>query len=255
MKKTIILGTIFITIIMTISANAENISKTNYPSNLTTTEENNMHIDQNIYLTVEQHLSDLQQAALEIEDNEFKTLLNEIIYLIEDQGNIDSEDIQDILLDLGMFDTSAYTSVGVEGHAGNSATCIGFPYVPTGTGDRIHLFAPIVYMTWETTHCSHIDFTIRGKNYDNIEHEALALGGIGYWEQDYEEYGEYGVSEFKIDIKTAGHYLLFVKSDSSVPNNLQKSKELLPAHNLFTQILQKLLENHRFPILEKLLSC
>ncbi|MCK4364698.1 MAG: hypothetical protein KAW45_01470 [Thermoplasmatales archaeon] len=176
MKNKKMLGiTFFVTVVMISSVmvipmeNIEAVENSNIY-----VENSNIYVDPNICIGYNEARV-LENMLCYVESVEDKALVQEIINRVEDHGFVDSEDLEFILVDLGMTGTHIYSGSFV-GYASCSSMMVGFPNVLMPFG-----FIYTAMLFWHTG-TDDMDL-IMGMldNHVTENHAGFAVTYLGYW--------------------------------------------------------------------------
>jgi len=210
-KYVLVIGAVVVVLLMVSSACAVSVVQESKAKNATENDSNEIYIDPNIYLT-RKHLPLLKRSIRELDDDLIsKELLQHIIDVIEIKGEINSNEIRDIIQYSDVELAGVHGPGFIFGHG--PGTAWGFPFTILRIAFRI-LTAPIpsLIMGWEADNSQgghvppnsrDINVKLRSKVYDG-NHRGFAIGYIGL---AYIHLEIVGVDWYEFDL--AGIGLLF----------------------------------------------
>lgn len=141
----------------------------------------NIYVDKNIFLT-KINLQSLKRAVTQIQDQEYKKLTQKIIDELEKKGQINSYNIKNILIELGMYSTDVYfgfINTYIEG--GMIIFSIPIVYMPLGAQQWLQFWiGPGVSLFWDINSVFSGFFKIN-KQTINVYNKGIALVPIGLW--------------------------------------------------------------------------
>jgi len=195
-----IFGAVIITLLITSSATALNITTSHKISKHPASEianklpmetindienkkpenKDKIYVDPDIKIT-KNRLPRLRKLLKKIDESDNKKIISKIIETIETKGELRADDMKNILIKLDMTDKSVYSGF-VNGYACCSSVATGLPFLPGGGG--VFWMGPGLWCGWiamENSCCiNEIDFTIGGDEW-NREHVGDAYLFIGIW--------------------------------------------------------------------------
>lgn len=175
---------VVISLLMISSATAINVVQ----SNTTTTQKKDVYVEPNICLT-KKYLPVLKRSEKQLQDPEYKKIVQQIVSLLEKNGKVTSDDVKNIV-DSSNADIKAVYALGrINGGGTGLAWC--FPFFFLKEFPFLGLFTfplPTLIMQWEISNNGHalnagvyVKPLLKNHFYDETNHNGgTAIGYIGF---------------------------------------------------------------------------
>jgi len=183
MKKkrcVVIFGTVIIMFLMVSNVTAINVNENKFEREIVENKKadisDEIHVDPNIKLT-RKHLPKLKFAIEQIDNIDYKLILQKSVEIIEKQDYLNSEDIEEILIELSLKDIEVHTGK-IFGLSSGLTFIFSWPYLVSPT--LAFWMGPAFYVTWGSDEDG--DFIVGILQFEITGvHLGFALTPIGFW--------------------------------------------------------------------------